>query len=101
MFLVACCRFSFSNYPDESLMPKTPSTPATAIVVLDSSPPGRSAHRRGIKILPTKQVLQKLLILLAQVQAGITSEILLNKIRQVVYSLYWQNKFQKKYTTIY
>ena len=42
----------------------------------------------GLKILTPKQVLQRLPIALAQVKAGNNSESLLNKIRQIVYSLY-------------
>ena len=42
----------------------------------------------GLKILTPKQMLQRLPIALAQVKAGNNSESLLNKIRQIVYSLY-------------
>ena len=48
----------------------------------------------GLKILTPKQMLQKLPIALAQVKAANNSENLLNKIRQIVYSLY-----QSKETT--
>ena len=41
-----------------------------------------------IKIRTPKQMLQRLPIALAQVKAGNTSEKLLNKIRQIIYSLY-------------
>ena len=44
--------------------------------------------RTGLKILTSKQLLQRLPIALAQVKAGNNSENLLNKIRQIVYSLY-------------
>ena len=40
-----------------------------------------------LKILTPKQMLQRLLITLAQVKAGNTSENLLNEIRQTIYSL--------------
>ena len=43
---------------------------------------------KGLKILTLKQMLQRLRITLAQVQAGNNSQNLLNKIRQIVYSLY-------------
>ena len=43
---------------------------------------------KGLKILSAKQMLQRLLIALAQVKAGNTSENLLNEIRQIMYSLY-------------
>ena len=41
-----------------------------------------------LKVLTPKQMLQRLPIALAQVKAGNNSEILLNEIRQIVYSLY-------------
>ena len=41
----------------------------------------------GLKILTPKQILQRLQIALAQVESGNNSESLLNKIRQIVYSL--------------
>ena len=40
------------------------------------------------KILTPKQMLQRLSIAFAQVEAGNTSENLLNKIRKIIYSLY-------------
>ena len=50
----------------------------------------------GLKILTPKQVLQRLPIALAQVKAGNSSESLLNKIRQIVYSLYQSKEITKK-----
>ena len=50
----------------------------------------------GIKILTSKQMLQRLPIALAQVKAGNNSESLLNEIRQIVYSLYQSNEITKK-----
>ena len=41
-------------------------------------------------------MLQRLPIALAQVEAGNTSENLLNKIRQIVYSLYRKKEITKK-----
>ena len=41
----------------------------------------------GYKILPPKQILQRLPIALAQVEGGNNSESLLNEIRQIFYSL--------------
>ena len=41
-----------------------------------------------LKILTPNQMLKRLPIALAQVKAGNNSEILLNEIRQIVYSLY-------------
>ena len=48
--------------------------------------PTRSIERQEIKILPAKQMLQRLPIMFAR--AGKTSEKLLNEIRKIVYSLY-------------
>ena len=75
----------------------TPATPP----ILEAPPPGISTQVRGIKILPPKQLLQRLPILLAQVQGGNTSENLLNKIKQIVYSLYGAKQISKRYTVIY
>ena len=50
----------------------------------------------GIKILTPKQMLQRLPIALAQVKAGDKSEDLLNKIRQIIYSLYQEKEVTKK-----
>ena len=52
----------------------------------------------GLKMLTSKQMLQRLPIALAQVKAGNNSESLLNEVRQIVYSLYQSNKLVKKYT---
>ena len=41
-------------------------------------------------------MLQRLLILLSQVQVDNTAENLLNKIRQIFYSLYWAKQISKK-----
>ena len=43
---------------------------------------------KGLKILTSNQMLQRLPIALAQVHAGNNSENLLNEIRQIAYSLY-------------
>ena len=50
----------------------------------------------GLKILPPKQMLQRLPIALAQVKAGNNSQSLLNKIRQIVYSSYQSIEITKK-----
>ena len=42
----------------------------------------------GLKILTNKQMLNRLPILLAQIQAGNNSKLLKNEIRQILYSLY-------------
>ena len=49
----------------------------------------------GFKILTPKQMLQRLPISLAQIKAGNNSQILLNEIRQIVYSLYQSKKITK------
>ena len=49
--------------------------------------PKKTTQGEG-KILNPKQMLQRLLIVLAQVKAGTASENLLNEIRQIIYSLY-------------
>ena len=51
---------------------------------------------KGLKILPPKQMLQRLPIALAQVKAGNNSESLLNEIRKIVYSLYQSKQITKK-----
>ena len=45
-------------------------------------------ERTHVKILTPKQMLQRLLITLAKIKAGNTSENLLNETRQIIYSLY-------------
>ena len=47
-------------------------------------------------MLTPKQILQRLPIALGQVKASNSSEILLNEIRQVVYSLYQSKEITKK-----
>ena len=49
-----------------------------------------------LKLLTLKQMLQRLPIALAQVNAGNNSENLLNENRQIVYSLYQSKKITKK-----
>ena len=49
----------------------------------------------GLKILTPKQMLQRLLIALAQVKAGNNSENLLNEVKQIVYSLYRYKQITK------
>ena len=51
---------------------------------------------QDLKILTPKQMLQRLLIALAQVKGGNNSKKLLNKIRQIVHSLYQSKEFTKK-----
>ena len=51
---------------------------------------------KGLKILTPNQMLKILPIALAHVKAGNNSEILLNKIRQIVYSLYRSKEITKQ-----
>ena len=48
------------------------------------------------EILTPKQMLQRLLIALAQVKAGNNSEVLINEIRQIFYSLYQSKEITEK-----
>ena len=50
----------------------------------------KTKYGERLKILISKQILQRLPIAIAQVKAGNTSENLLNEIRQIMYSLYRQ-----------
>ena len=47
-----------------------------------------SKKGEGLKTLPNKQMLNRLPILLAQIQAGNNSKSLKNELRQILYSLY-------------
>ena len=48
----------------------------------------KEKHEKALKILTTKQMLQRLPVSLKQKKAGNISENLLSEIRQVIYSLY-------------
>ena len=50
----------------------------------------------GLKILTLKQMLQRLLIALAQAKGSNNSESLLNKIKQTVYSFFQQKEIAEK-----
>ena len=84
-------------YPEKA---STQRTSATAPIILEPPQKG-SIHGRGIKILFPKQMLQRLPILLAPVQASNTYENLLNKIRKSLYSFFQPKQISKKYTTTY
>ena len=49
----------------------------------------------GLKILTNKQMLNRLSILLTQIQAGNNSKSLKNELRQILYSLYRSKVFTK------
>ena len=51
---------------------------------------------KGIKLSTSKQMLQRLPMVLAQVDVGDASENLLNEIRQIIYSLYWVKRSYQK-----
>ena len=51
---------------------------------------------KRLKILTSKQMLQRLPIALAQVKTGNNSENLLNEVTQIVYSLYQSKQITKK-----
>ena len=55
-----------------------------------------NTNHSKLKILTPKQMLQRLLIALAQVKTGNNSESLLNEIRQIVYCLYQSKEITKK-----
>ena len=50
----------------------------------------------GLEILTSNQMLKRLPIALAQIKAGNNSEILLNEMRQIAYSLYQSKEITKK-----
>ena len=54
----------------------------------------------GLKILTSKQMLQRFPIALAKVKASNTSENLLNEIKQIIYFLYQAKELLRKYITI-
>ena len=56
----------------------------------------KTKYEEALKMLTPKQMLQRIPIALAQVKAGITSENLLNEIRQIIFSLYQEKEITKK-----
>ena len=56
----------------------------------------KAKHRKGIKMLTPKEMLQRLPIAFTQVKTGNTSENLLNEIRKNIYSLYQANEITEK-----
>ena len=51
---------------------------------------------KGLKILISKRLLQRLLIPLTQIKASNRSENLLNEMRQIIYSLYLEKEITRK-----
>ena len=64
--------------------------------LMASEAKNQTTKGKGLKILTSKQLLQRLPIALARVKAGNNSENLLNKIRQIIYSLYQSKEITKK-----
>ena len=56
----------------------------------------RKNQGSGLKILTPKQMLSRLPILLAEIQAGNNSKQLKNEVRQLIYSLYTSKQLSKK-----
>ena len=56
----------------------------------------KETEGKGLELLTSKQMLQRLPIALAQVKAGNNSENLLNEIRRVIYSVYQSKEIAKK-----
>ena len=56
----------------------------------------KAKYGEGLKMLASKQMLQRLSIVFAQAKAGNNSEDSLNEIRQIVYSLYQSKEITKK-----
>ena len=82
-------------YDDEFDPSTTPTTPPAA---LDLSPlPRGSSQVKGIKILPLKQLLQRLIILLSQLQAGYPSQIFWIRLDKLSNHYIEQGKSQKRY----
>ena len=65
-------------------------------MILEAKKLARKQKGTGLKILTPNQMLKRLPIALAQIKAGNNSESLLNKIRQMVYSLYRSKEITKK-----
>ena len=55
-----------------------------------------SFHGNRLKILTPKQMFQRLLTALAHVQAGNTTENLINEIQEITYSIYQAKEINKK-----
>ena len=66
------------------------------IIIQSKVPIRRPTQGTGIKMLTSKQMFQRLPVALTQVEAGNTSENLLNEICQIIYSLYRAEEVTKK-----
>ena len=65
-------------------------------MILEAKKLAKEQEAIGLKILTPNQMLKRWPISLAQIKAGNNSEILLNEIRQIVYSLYRSKEITKK-----
>ena len=65
-------------------------------MILEAKKLAKEQEGTGLKILTPNQMLKRLPIALAQIKAGNNSEILLNGIRQIVYSLNRSKEITKK-----
>ena len=60
----------------------------TIIIIVNNKGTDTSKKGKGLKVLTNQQMLSRLPILLAQIQAGNNSNKLRNETRQILYSLY-------------
>ena len=74
--------------PDTTIMPELES--------VESAEQRRNQQGEGLKILTPNQILSRLPISLAQLEAGNNSEKLKNEIRQLLYSLCISKKLTKQ-----
>ena len=65
-------------------------------MILEAKKLAKEQEGTGLKILTPNQMLKRLPIALAQINAGNNSESLLNEIRQIVYSLCRSEEITKK-----
>ena len=65
-------------------------------MISEAKAKAKATKGTGLKILTTKQMLQRLPIALEQVKAGNNSESLFNEIRQIANSLYRSKQITKK-----
>ena len=65
-------------------------------MILEAKKLAREQEGTGLKILTPNQMLNRLPMALAQIEAGNNSESLLNEIRQIAYSLYRSKEITKK-----
>ena len=65
-------------------------------MILEAKKLAREQEGTGLKILTPNQMLNRLPMALAQIEAGNNSESLLNEIRQIAYSLHRSKEITKK-----